>query len=280
MTLSYSIVDLDSARHDVAGAVPGHKVVVCSSPRTGSYLLCEAMRRAGIGVPHEYFNPPTMRVLTRRWGLRMPERVKASAWWRFGHAGNLRTVEAYLGALTQRRTRNAIFAAKIQYWQYERLLDNPLGAAFLDGARFIYLTREDLLGQAISFRLAEFTGKWGVDGIATTTARRRRDLLDVAALGRAVAAIRAEDEGWRRFFKGRPPLSLSYEAMRGDPLAAAKRLAGDLVPADAPESLPPAPPSGRESDEARDMKARMREAYLAARPLPERDQAERDPQGT
>ncbi|HWA90604.1 MAG TPA: Stf0 family sulfotransferase [Rhizomicrobium sp.] len=276
MTLSYSIVDLDSARHDAPGGVPLRRVVLCSSPRTGSYLLCEAMRRLGLGVPHEYFNPPTMRVLTRRWALAMPERVKPSAWLRLGHARNLRALEAYLAALMRMRTRNFVFAAKLQYWQYERLLDNPTGAVFLNNARFLYLYREDLLGQAISFRLAEATGKWGVDGVATTTAKRARDLLDIEALDRAVAMIRGEEKGWRRFFARESirPRILSYESMRDDPLAAARSLAGDLLPADAEPGLPPATTPDVEGAEARDLKRRMREAYLAARPLPERDSAQ------
>ncbi len=266
MTLSYSIVDLDSARHDGPGGAPRRKLVICSSPRTGSYLLCEAMRRLGIGVPHEYFNPPTMRVLARRWGLAYPQRVKPPAWWRIGRARNLSALEAYLAALAAKRTRNGVFAAKLQHWQYERLLDNPAGGRLLDGARFIHLYREDLLGQAISLRLAEGTGKWGVDGVATTSQKGARNPLDIAALDRAIETVRAEEEGWARFFAraGRPDASLSYEAMRADPLGTARRLAGDLVPADA-QALPPAAVSGG-SAEASELKARMRDAYLAVRP--------------
>ncbi len=270
MMLSYSIVDLDSARHDGAGEAPQHKIVICSPPRTGSYLFCEAMRRLGIGTPHEYFNPPTMRVLARRWGLAYPERVRPARWWRLGRERNLRALDAYLAALAAKRTRNRVFAAKIQYWQYARLLDNPLGARFLEDARLVYLYREDLLDQAISLRLAEGTGKWGVDGVATTAARGARDLLDVAALDRALATIRAEEEGWRRFFADRntPPAMLSYEAMRVDPLGAAQRMAGDLV-SDTASALPPAV-SSEGGAEVTELKARMREAYLAVRPPPRR----------
>jgi LPS sulfotransferase NodH len=278
MTLTYSIVDLDSVRHDAPGGVARRKVVLCSSPRTGSYLLCEAMRRAGVGVPHEYFNPPTMRVLARRWSLRMPERVKPPAWWRLGRARNLAALEDYLTALTRIRTRNAIFATKLQHWQYERLLDNATGAAFLSGARYLYLYREDLLGQAISFRLAEATGKWGIDGVATTSAKRANDLLDAAALDRAIAMIRAEEKGWKRFFARESirPRVLSYEALREDPLGAASRLASDLLPVQALPGLRPATTPEVEGEEPRDLKRRMREAYLAARPLPVRDPAQHE----
>jgi LPS sulfotransferase NodH len=276
MTLSYSIVDLDSARHDGADT-PFSRIVICSSPRTGSYLLCEAMRLIGAGVPHEYFNPPTMRVLTARWGLAMPERVRAPAWWRLHRRGadrrNLAALSAYLSAIQNKRSRNAIFAAKIQYWQYERLLDNLPGRAFLFGSRFIHLHREDVLGQAISLRLAETTGRWGVDGVATTRARRGT-LTDVAALDRAVETIRAEEAGWRGFFarNGVKPASLSYESMRDDPLGAARLLVGNLLGPDAIPGLPSvAQPS---ADDAADLKKAMREAYLAARPLPEGEHAQ------
>ena len=37
------------------------KIFICSTPRSGSYMLCRYMINAGLGVPHEYFNPNIMR---------------------------------------------------------------------------------------------------------------------------------------------------------------------------------------------------------------------------
>ena len=45
---------------------PAHRVAICSTPRSGSYLLCRQMINAGIGLPHEYFRRRT----SRRWRAR------------------------------------------------------------------------------------------------------------------------------------------------------------------------------------------------------------------
>jgi len=284
VSLSYSIVDLDSARHDGESAVPGHKLILCSSPRTGSYLLAEALRRLGLGVPHEYFNPPTMHVLCERWHIATPQRVRKPHWWRRLRRGsdrrNLERLRAYLDALLRRRTRNGVFAAKIQYWQYERLLDNAPGEALFAGARVVYLYREDLLAQAISLRMAEITGKWGGDGIATTRAVRNRDAMDMSALDAAVEKLKQEEAGWQRVFArlGLAPMSVSYEAMKDDPIAAARDLARQLVPGVAQDALPPVQNAQARQDD-RAARAAMRDAYLKIHYLPERERAEDRPGG-
>src|SRR5271166_5514597 len=45
------------------------KIFICSTPRSGSYMLCRYMINAGLGVPHEYFNPVIMREIAPRLGL-------------------------------------------------------------------------------------------------------------------------------------------------------------------------------------------------------------------
>src|SRR5438046_10004402 len=45
------------------------KIFICSTPRSGSYMLCRYMINAGLGVPHEYFNPVVMREIAPRLGL-------------------------------------------------------------------------------------------------------------------------------------------------------------------------------------------------------------------
>src|SRR5438874_11461844 len=45
------------------------KIFICSTPRSGSYMLCRYMINAGIGVPHEYFNPVIMSKIAPRLGL-------------------------------------------------------------------------------------------------------------------------------------------------------------------------------------------------------------------
>src|SRR3974390_1066221 len=58
---------------------PPKKVFICSTPRSGSYLLCRHMINAGLGVPHEYFNPIVMRQIAPRLGLEAD--LDGLTWW-------------------------------------------------------------------------------------------------------------------------------------------------------------------------------------------------------
>src|SRR5438270_743391 len=159
------------------------KIFICSTPRSGSYMLCRYMIHAGLGVPHEYFNPVIMRQIAPRLGLRTDKlkwrRVSRIDRLPFGKA--LRSAEVeflrnYIGALVPRRCHRGIFAAKIHFDQFIRILDNSVGHKLLDGGLFIYLFREDLLKQAISRNYAYLTGRWGIDDTVSTRPATDRDL--------------------------------------------------------------------------------------------------------
>src|SRR5215471_9792875 len=45
------------------------KILIYSTPRSGSYLLCRHMINAGLGIPHEYFNPIVIHQMAPRLGF-------------------------------------------------------------------------------------------------------------------------------------------------------------------------------------------------------------------
>lgn len=246
---------LDSAVFDQPEpAASPIRYVILSQRRSGSYMLCRALIRAGLGVPHEYFLKDHMQTLAARWGVAPgPRRGPAS--------------DAYLEALLQRRSRGGYFGAKVQYWQYERMLASPAGERLLEGARFIYLHREDLLRQAISFRHAEITGRWGSDGQVTTRRLERADPLDVAAIDRKLNLLIHDEVGWRSFIarRGLDPLRISYEELCAAFSGVMARIATHLgAPCSAVERLEPEPNSEHAVAD-RELKRSMTEAYLAAR---------------
>lgn len=218
------------------------KLFICSTPRSGSYLLCRYMINAGLGVPHEYFNPIIMRQIAPRLGLGAAiERLK----WRrrtpmdrlpFGKVAReaeVNFLEKYVAAVVPRRCQQGVFAAKIHFGQYTKVLDNPVGWKLLNGAVFVHLYRADLLSQAISTNLAYATGRWGIDDAVTTTPDPRLDLSDASALDRTVEGLAMEDLGWRVFLarNGISAVSVSYEQVCQDPfgfvVALARRLGID-----------------------------------------------------
>ncbi len=204
------------------------KVFICSTPRSGSYMLCRFMINAGLGVPHEYFNPVIMREIAPRLGF---GREVAGLKWQcrslrdrlpFGKADRAAEVDflaKYVNALIPRRCQGGVFAAKIHFDQYTRVLDNPVGQRLLDGGLFIHIFREDLLRQAVSRNFAYITGRWGIDDTVTTAPSARLDLLDVAGIDRELKTLAAEDSGWRLFLarNGLFPMSISYEQLCKDP---------------------------------------------------------------
>jgi LPS sulfotransferase NodH len=216
------------------------KVFICSTPRSGSYLLCRHMINAGLGVPHEYFNPIVMGQMAPRLGLQ--DDIAGLTFWPRGRkdrllmrrrgdpAAELAFLEKYLPKLLARRCQNGVFAAKTHFRDFQRTLDNPLGRELLKDGLFIHLYREDVLKQAVSEHFAQLTGRWGIDDTITTTPAESPEFFDVEAVDRALNDLAEQDRGWRVFFgrRGIAPISISYERLCEDPFAFVKAIARRL----------------------------------------------------
>lgn len=207
------------------------KIFICSTPRSGSYLLCRQMINAGLGVPHEYFNPIVMRQIAPRLGLASDIRGlrwRPRAWMdrlllrrRRRPAAELAFLRKYLRFLLTRRCQGGIFAAKVHFRDYPRTLDNSIGDELLEDTLFIQLYREDILKQAVSEHFGQLTGQWGIDDSVTTTPAENPNFLDPAAIDQALNDLADQDRGWRVFFarRGIVPVSISYERLCEDPFS-------------------------------------------------------------
>ena len=236
----YSELEISSAALDQPACEGApQRLFICSTPRSGSYLLCRYMINAGLGVPHEYFNPVVIHQMAPRLGL--ADEVRPLEWLPRGRRDRLmlrraaRAAEAdflpkYLRILQQRRCQGGVFAAKIHFRDFVRVLDNPAGHSLLAGAHFVFLYREDMLKQAISEHVGQLTGRWGIDDTVTTTPSAKPDFFDIAAIDRALQDISEQERGWRLFLArhGAVPHSMSYETLAAAPfdavLAIAERL--------------------------------------------------------
>ena len=107
----------------------------------------------GIGIPHEYFNGINAGIISTRYGL---GKITSRDLETDGQARR-----AYIAALLDRRTKNGIFAAKIHRGQFRQYFQNSGNLELFQGAHFIYVYREDLIAQAISFHVSLLTGRWG-----------------------------------------------------------------------------------------------------------------------
>ena len=184
-------MDLIGPDYDRPSTDPaGQTLIICSAPRTGSYELCRYLLAAGIGVPHEYFNPNYALRLAERWGFaRSPLEPSELA--------------RYVGALRMRRGQNGVFATKLQFPHFDRILRNESGRRLFEKATIVHLFRSDAPGQYASFRSALESGCWDFSN-RPTTAPVARDSHDVEKFLRQALneldALMGQDAGFRCLF--------------------------------------------------------------------------------
>ena len=134
---------------------PTRRLLICTTPRSGSYLLSRLLTDVGIGVPHEYLNPINVRPIRSRVPTLSPGSQVDSD---------------YLGWLDQyRTTANGVFAAKVHFNQLEsnlhvvpRWVIGPVPPVV------VYLRRRGLSAQTHSLLRSAQTGVWDSSGTATT----------------------------------------------------------------------------------------------------------------
>jgi LPS sulfotransferase NodH len=199
-------------------------LLIVSSPRSGSFMLCRYLVNYGLGVPHEYFNDIHAKIIGPRLGV--AELVKS----------NLAEISdsalrQYIGAIKARRTKNGVFAAKIQHWQFGRLASRGIAADLFADSVIVHLYRRNVLEQALSLHFARVTGRWGAPDEAPTTAPQDpAKLFERSLIDAAMDNILAEDLNWRKFLarRGLKHMDLVYERFCADPRAACLEIADAL----------------------------------------------------
>jgi len=173
-------------------------------------MLCRMLLRAGIGIPHEYFNELYVRVIASRFGL--PGADEPVDW-------PPEITGIYLKRLFACRTRDGLFATKIQHKHYRLFLENQAGAALFQGATLVYLTRKNILAQAVSLHFAELTGQWSFDETAATKPKAEKNFFDNEAVEHYARELISEQVLWELMFQRLQlkPLRITYEELLLDP---------------------------------------------------------------
>jgi trehalose 2-sulfotransferase len=215
--------------------------LVCATPRSGSTLLCqaldqtgvaghpeeyfEALRRSGLPRrPHEYFDPDRHANIVERLAFReMPDgNAKPNPLW---HPD---TYDQYLAwALCEGTTPNGVFGAKLM-WGYlgdfaqllrgiEGMAGRPLPellARAFPGLRYVQITRENKIRQAVSLWKAVQTQAWRRDA-GCEERRAVEPVFSFRAINYLVRLLTAHDASWDAYFLGLgyEPLKLTYEEL-------------------------------------------------------------------
>lgn len=196
------------------GAMPEKSYFICFINRSGSTLLAEALGRTGrMGRPGEIFNPEPVGNLCRRNGLRsLADYVE----WHF-----------------RTNTVGGVFGAKAGLHQMVVLAKQGLLARF-PKPQFVFVTRRDLVMQAVSLNIAWQTGAW-----TSKTDASRVPEFDRAAIASTLRSIVDNQAGFEAFFAthGITPLRLDYELIEAEPEKAMRRVCR-LVGIERPMQVP------------------------------------------
>ncbi len=199
---------------------PARSYVLCSTPRTGSTLLCSLLQSTGCaGRPESYFRAQDYDSRAAAWGILQPDGSVA--------------FQGYLDCvLNQGTSANGLFAVRIMWETLSELIDRlqELGLSGSDQkmleqafgpVKFVYLHRRDRLAQAISRLRAEQTNVWHVTSRSDLASADSADVTyDRERLEQFVAESESHNAAWASWFERNrvDPLRVEYEdlAENGD----------------------------------------------------------------
>jgi LPS sulfotransferase NodH len=207
--------------YDLSSPQPAdHTLIICSAPRTGSYELCRFLLAAGIGVPHEYFNPNYAWRLGERWGFsKIP--LEPSE------------LPRYMEALRRRRAQGGVFATKLQFPHFDGNLRNEHGRRLFEGATVVHLFRPDAVAQYASNRSALESGVWDFSTRPTTrpVVRDPKDFDNFFKQAlQELDGLMGQDAGFRCMFTllGIRPLFVTTDELFRDPRHFVRKIADTM----------------------------------------------------
>jgi LPS sulfotransferase NodH len=202
---------LDPGRHPILGdtmrsvagsgrgdppRVPIRKAVfLCTDERTGSQWLCQRIAATNrMGRPTEYFNRPWM----SRYFPGYPEHP----------------VEQYELAMRLGTTSNGVFSIKLHPFHLDVIRGSCDLYSGLRERYFVYLTRRDMLSQAISLVRARQTKRYHHDDETAEV-----ESFDASLIEQVLKDLCLNRARWNLFFamNGIQPFEVTYEALRQSP---------------------------------------------------------------
>jgi trehalose 2-sulfotransferase len=189
---------------------PNISYVICAVQRTGSFLLCEALKNTGLaGFPEEYF-------------------LNGEGWedhpWARQHGVISRT--DYLNLVFEQGTSpNGVFGTKVMWNYFHTMLkslrelpeykdlDTPeLMTSLFPNVHYIWIIRRDKVRQAVSWAKAGQTDVYGWTK-GETPVPKREPTFDFEFIDLLYDLILEGEAGWQSFFDscGVQPFRVEYE---------------------------------------------------------------------
>jgi trehalose 2-sulfotransferase len=205
--------------------------LLCSSPRSGSTMLCDLLRRSGLGVPESLFRPNDIEEYAQDWGLTAStefwDRNYVDAARRYGSGGTgcfgVRIMGSHMPG----------FLARLAELYPQSSNDRTRLRTAFGIEHYVHLSRQDKLAEAVSLAMARQTGLWHrhVDGSERERSKpHEQPYYDRAAIALELQMLQDEAVGWRSWFGtcGISPLVVTYEDLAADPTGQFNRVLGHL----------------------------------------------------
>lgn len=188
-------------------------------------MLCGLLASTKVaGQPESYFREPHEQLWVDRWDIvRSSDRV-------FEYSEFVRA------ALAAGRTENGVFAARIMWRTLDHLVDRlvtfhpapahgDLGVLnqVFGHTAFVYLHRDDVLAQAVSWHRAEQTNVWHRTDQKQSQQPEQESRYDFEQIRDLVQTIEEHNSAWRAWFAsvGIQPHIVRYEDLDADPVGVA-----------------------------------------------------------
>lgn len=245
--------------------------VICTSPRSGSTLLCSLLKATGIaGNPASWFHEPSVTEWQGDFGIASQQ-----------SASERDVLQSVFRAAIERGSRGTgVFGLRLQrhsfdFFQRQLALLQPKPESFVarfervfGKTLFVHLTRPDKVEQAVSYLKAEQTGLWHVaaDGSELERIAPHRDpSYDAQEIRAAFEMMTAYDRDWQEFFlrEAMDPIRISYDALAASPATTVRDVL-DRLGLDSPVAAKIEPGTKKIADEAsHDWVARFRAELTA-----------------
>lgn len=166
-------------RRPLCDRPPKHRLLILSTPRSGSTLLAEYIRGHGqLGMPTEYWHPFFLEFAAKH-------RL-------YPNPGSGAALMQFLESNFQ--SDSGVFAMKVHAHQIANLLKTPASVAnwLKCFDRVLSIRREDMLAQAVSLARAKTTGRYlreGMLGLNPSGASQDRTLHSDPSLGAVMSAL-------------------------------------------------------------------------------------------
>jgi len=202
--------------------------IICTSPRSGSTLLCRLLAATGrAGNPDSHFHTPSLAGWLVDYGLTRADYASDRDATAAVFAAAKAEGEADTGVfgLRMQRPSFAFFMQQAAMLFPEATTDAARIRAAFGETLYVYLSRQDKLDQAISMVKAEQTGLWhrAADGSELERlAPPGPPAYDARRIEEKMATLEALDAEWPLWFtqQGIRPLTLPHECLSANPQAA------------------------------------------------------------